>query len=167
MKACYWNLEASFIHSRADAILVASVTFRLIKFILLSKMIQNFVVFFFFFNFVQLILCFFFLRINNKMPGFKLDLIWWRYTSFSQSIWNFPIRSKCVLKALIHRKKQWIVLRLLEKVFLFQKHTFYDIINEYGIWLIYPFYHNLFLLFMFLHLPFICYLNISKNLLFF
>ena len=46
---------------------------------------------------------------------------------------NFLIRSKCVLKAIIHRKKQWIVLRLLEKVFLFQKDAFYEIIHECGI----------------------------------
>ena len=46
---------------------------------------------------------------------------------------NFLIRSKCVLKAMIHRKKQWIVLRLLEKVFLFQKDAFYEIIYECGI----------------------------------
>ena len=32
---------------------------------------------------------------------------------------NFPIRSRCVLKALIHRKKQWIVLRYLRKFFFF------------------------------------------------
>ena len=36
---------------------------------------------------------------------------------------NFPVRSVCALKAIIHRKKQWIVLRLLEKVF-FSKRRF-------------------------------------------
>ena len=38
---------------------------------------------------------------------------------------NFPIMCSCVLKAIIHRKKQWIVLQLLEKAFLFQKDDFY------------------------------------------
>ena len=41
---------------------------------------------------------------------------------------NFPIRSKCVLKAIIQRKKQWIVLQLLDKVFFFRDDAFYDII---------------------------------------
>ena len=44
---------------------------------------------------------------------------------------NFPIRY--VLKAIIHRKKQWIILRLLEKVFFFfQKDTFYDFVHACG-----------------------------------
>ena len=30
-------------------------------------------------------------------------------------------------------KKQYIVLQLLEKVFLFQKDAFYDIVHAYGI----------------------------------
>ena len=34
---------------------------------------------------------------------------------------NFKIRFNCVLKAIIHRKKQWIILWLLEKVFSFSK----------------------------------------------
>ena len=37
---------------------------------------------------------------------------------------NFPIRSKCVLKAIIQRKKQWIVLQLLDKVFFFEMMLF-------------------------------------------
>ena len=45
---------------------------------------------------------------------------------------NFPVRSSYVLKAIIHRKKQWIPLQLLEKV-LFQKDAFYDILNACGI----------------------------------
>ena len=32
---------------------------------------------------------------------------------------NFPIRSRCVLKAIIHRKKQWIVLCYLRKFLFF------------------------------------------------
>ena len=37
---------------------------------------------------------------------------------------SFPVRSRCVLKATIHRKKQWIVSRLLEKAFSFPKRSF-------------------------------------------
>ena len=33
---------------------------------------------------------------------------------------NFPIRSRFVFKANIHRKKQWIVLRLLENKSIYQ-----------------------------------------------
>ena len=40
---------------------------------------------------------------------------------------NFPIRSKCVLKAIIQRKKQWIVLQLLDS-FFFRDDAFYDIV---------------------------------------
>ena len=72
---------------------------------------------------------------------------------------NFPIRSRCALNAIIYRKKQWIALQLLEKV-LFQKDAFYDIVNAYGIWLFFIFYHNLFWQFSF------NVLNILKNLLF-
>ena len=36
---------------------------------------------------------------------------------------NFPIRSRCDFKAIIQRRKQWIVLRLLE-VFSFSKRHF-------------------------------------------
>ena len=46
---------------------------------------------------------------------------------------NFIIKSRCVLKALLHRKKQWIVLQLLKKFFLFQKDAFYDIVLACGI----------------------------------
>ena len=41
---------------------------------------------------------------------------------------NFPVRSRCVLKGIIHRKKQWIVLWLLEKVFFFFKSTLFMIL---------------------------------------
>ena len=37
---------------------------------------------------------------------------------------NFPMRSRSVLKAIIHRRKQWIVLWILEKVFSFSKRCF-------------------------------------------
>ena len=37
---------------------------------------------------------------------------------------NFPIRARYVLKAIIHWKKRWIVLQLLEKVFLLLKRHF-------------------------------------------
>ena len=46
---------------------------------------------------------------------------------------NFPVRSRCVLKAIIHRRKQWIVLLLLEKVLLFQKDAFYSNAHACGI----------------------------------
>ena len=46
---------------------------------------------------------------------------------------NFPIRSRCVLKAIVQRKKQWIVLRLLEKVFSFSKRRFLWYENAYSI----------------------------------
>ena len=72
---------------------------------------------------------------------------------------NFSIRSRCALNAIIHRKKLWIALQLLEKV-IFQKDAFYDIVNACGIWLFFVFYHNLFWQFSF------NVLNISKNLLF-
>ena len=39
--------------------------------------------------------------------------------------------------------------------FLFEKDIFYDIVHVCGIWLFFPFYHNLFLFFMFLYLSFI------------
>ena len=38
---------------------------------------------------------------------------------------NFPVSSRCVFKTFIHRKRQWIVLRLLKKFFLFKKDAFY------------------------------------------
>ena len=41
---------------------------------------------------------------------------------------NFPICSRCSLKAIVHRKKQWIVLPLLEKVFSFLKKMLFLII---------------------------------------
>ena len=69
---------------------------------------------------------------------------------------NFPIRSRCVLKAIIHRKKQWIVLLLLKRFFFFKTTLFY-IVYASSIWLIFQFYRDLFLLFMFLHLSSINY----------
>ena len=41
---------------------------------------------------------------------------------------NFPICSRCILKAIVHRKKKWIVLPLLEKVFSFFKRMLFMII---------------------------------------
>ena len=61
---------------------------------------------------------------------------------------DLPIRSSCALKASIHRKKQWIVLQL-RKFFLFQKDSFYEVVHTCGIWLISPFYYNMFLFFIF------------------
>ena len=69
---------------------------------------------------------------------------------------NFPPRSWCVFKAIIHGKKQWIVLQLLKSFFFFKTTLFY-IVHASSIWLIFPFYHDLFLLFMFLYLSSINY----------
>ena len=42
---------------------------------------------------------------------------------------NLPIRSRCVLKAIIQRKKKrWIVLPLLEKAFFFLKKILFMIL---------------------------------------
>ena len=51
--------------------------------------------------------------------------------------------SRCVLKAIIHRKKQWIVLR---KFFFFKK-TLFMILYMPVVFdlIIFPFYNNLFL----------------------
>ena len=67
MKACNYNLMARHIHSRADSILIASATFRLIKFYFLkwSKLLYFSCHFFILFR--LFIVFFFFLRINNKM----------------------------------------------------------------------------------------------------
>ena len=87
---------------------------------------------------------------------------------YSQQNLTFPIRCRCVLKAIIHRKQQWNVLRLLEKAFSFSKRCFlYVIVHACSIWLIFLFYNNLILFFMFLYLSILYYLNIWKNLLFF
>ena len=63
---------------------------------------------------------------------------------------NFPIKSRFVLKAIINRIKQWTVLCYLRK-FFFQKDAFYDIVQLCCIWLIFPFYYNLFIFLMFLY----------------
>ena len=80
---------------------------------------------------------------------------------------NFLIRTRCVLKAIIHIKNSGLCYGYLWKFFLFQKDAFYVIVHACGTWLIYPFYHNLFPFFIFLYLSFTYYLNIWKNLLFF
>ena len=72
------------------------------------------------------------------------------FMSFSQSIWISQLGLRCVLKAIVHRKNQYSVLRLLDKV-SFSKRRFL------WIWLIFPFYQDLFLLFIFLYLSFIYY----------
>ena len=63
---------------------------------------------------------------------------------------KFPIRSRCVLKAIIHKKNNGLFYGYLIKFFLFQKDTFYDIVHACGIWLIFLFSQDLFLFFMFL-----------------
>ena len=56
---------------------------------------------------------------------------------------NFPIRSRCVFKAIIHRKKQRIILWLLEKVFSFSK-TLLMICSYFSCFFIYHFCHIIF-----------------------
>ena len=64
---------------------------------------------------------FHFRNFYTVMPGCYPGLIWWRYTSFPSIHVNFPITSKCVLKATVHRKKkQWVVLPYL-RIFFFKK----------------------------------------------
>ena len=53
---------------------------------------------------------------------------------------NFWIRSQCILKAIIHRKKQWIVLSDLRGGVFFQEDAFYDVVYASCIWLIFPFF---------------------------
>ena len=73
---------------------------------------------------------------------------------------NFPITSSCVLEATIHRKITVNCFMLLEKKIFFKKRPFYDIAHACCIWLIFSFYHNLFLFFMFLYLTFINYFRL-------
>ena len=80
---------------------------------------------------------------------------------------NFLIRTRCVLKAIIHIKNSGLCYGYLRKFKKKKKDAFYVIVHVCGIWLIYPFYHNLFPFFKFLYLSFTYYLNIWKNLLFF
>ena len=70
---------------------------------------------------------------------------------------NFSITSRCVLKATVHRKKTVNCFMLLEKDYVFSKECFYSIVHPCCIWLIFPFYHDLSIFFMFLSLWFINY----------
>ena len=54
---------------------------------------------------------------------------------------NFPISSKCVLKATVHRKKNSQLFYITWEVFLFIKRCFYDTVHACCIWLIIPFHH--------------------------
>ena len=79
---------------------------------------------------------------------------------------NSPIRYRCVFKAIVHRRKQCIVLRYLSKFFFFfSGRRFYDIVQTCCIWLIFWFCHDLFLFFMFLYL-YKLYLILKLNILF-
>ena len=62
---------------------------------------------------------------------------------------NFPIR--CVLKAIIYRKKLDCFTVTWESFFFFKKTLFCKIVHACGIWLIFPLYHDLFLFFMFIY----------------
>ena len=67
---------------------------------------------------------------------------------------NFPITSRFVLKATIHENKSSKLFYVTCES-LFSKRRFYDIVHACYIWLIFLFFHNLFLFFMFLYLSFI------------
>ena len=67
---------------------------------------------------------------------------------------EFPIRSRFVLKATIHENKNSELFYVTWESF-FSKRRFYDVVHACCIWLIFPFYHNLFLFFKFLYLSFI------------
>ena len=71
----------------------------------------------------------------------------------------------CVLKATTQSNR--LFYGYLRKFFLFQKDAFCVIVHAGIIWLIFSFYHDLFLFIMFLYVPFIYYLNIWKDVLFF
>ena len=77
---------------------------------------------------------------------------------------TFSITSRCVLKATIQRKKQWTVLSYLRQ-FFFSKRCFYDIycICMCCIWIIFLFYHNLFLFLMFLSFSIIFAISRSRQ----
>ena len=68
---------------------------------------------------------------------------------------SFPIMSRCVFKVIMHRRNV-NCFALLEKAF-FSKRHFYGTIHACCIWLIFPFYRNLCLFFMFLYISFISY----------
>ena len=68
---------------------------------------------------------------------------------------NFPIRSRCVLKAIFKKKNSGLFYMALEVGF-FSKDAFY-VVYACCIWSIFPFFHDLFLFFMFLFSSFINY----------
>ena len=67
----------------------------------------------------------------------------------------FPIHVDFA-KAMIHRKKQWIVLRDFRSLFL-KKKTLFMLYMQVVFDYFFHFFHDLFLFFMFLYLSFICY----------
>ena len=73
---------------------------------------------------------------------------------------NLQIRSRCVLKAIIHRKNSVFFYSYLRKIFLFQKGTFLILYMH----VIFLFYLDLFQFFVFLYLSFIYYLNIWRDI---
>ena len=56
---------------------------------------------------------------------------------------SFPMRSRCVVKAIIIEKKQELFYGYLRKFFLFQNYAFYMLLYMHVV----PFYHDLFLFF--------------------
>ena len=67
----------------------------------------------------------FFFAIFSSLQGVSQALFDDVYVIFPIHV-NFSITSRCVLKATVHRKKQWIVLRYLRK--FSSKRCFYDMI---------------------------------------
>ena len=66
--------------------------------------------------------------LSNKSPNILTSNEAYMYFHTLSAEFDFPIRCRCVLKAIIHRKKQWNVLRLLEKAFSFSKRCFLYVI---------------------------------------
>ena len=76
------------------------------------------------------------------------------YVIFTINV-NFPITSRFVLRATIQKKKKNGESFYVTWKSFFSKRRFYDFIHACCFWLIFRFYHNLFLFFIFLYLSFI------------
>ena len=71
---------------------------------------------------------------------------------------NFPITSRSILKTTVHENRNSEFFYVTWENF-FSKRRFYGIVHARCIWLIFPFYHNLFLFFKFLYLSFFNYFS--------
>ena len=77
---------------------------------------------------------------------------------------TFSITSRCVLKATIQSRKQWTVLSYLRQFFFFfKKMLLWCCICMCCIWIIFLFYHNLFLFPMFLSFSIIFAISRSRQ----